>query len=302
MITSSFYSDNLFRAYPFKDNYSDDSTIAPRLYKTVAGAKIMVYAESAFVNNFPRAYLVSWMTLTDRYQLTFQVKDKTNVIVTKTITIPKTTPPFTKFTSDDKDAVVISLIIGDVSNISQSWYGLNMQLEPTCLLWYKHRGISNIYVVNQERHRLRLENNVIDPEYRKVYGKVDWWLQPEEGLTSISNGNPCLFNGGFNCTINQINLGQNLQFIPQTNAGLGEATEDIALGYTVIDDTYFVETSPAFNLRKDGIPTIANVVYHVSSATGPEILLVADTAISVRPELNISTIFIGVATLFGESC
>jgi hypothetical protein len=315
MITSSFYNDNLFRSYPFvaRDTGAAWNTLE-KVYKAVVGAKVMVYSESLFINNFPRAFLQHWITLTDTYQLTFLVTDKSDVTVRKIITIPKTTLPFTKISSNDNDGVVVSIIVGELSAITFNWFDLDLQLEPTCLLWYRHRGISKIYVVNQERHRLRLETSVIDADYRNLYGKVAWWLQPEEGLESIENGSPCLFNGGFNCEINQSSLEQKLQFIPQSNAGLGEATEDIALGYTtvstteLIDDvpttvtTLVVERSPAFNLRKDGLPTAENVVYHVSSAAGPEIILVSDTAVSVRPEINISTIFIGVAMLFGESC
>jgi hypothetical protein len=300
MISSSFYNDNLFRSYPFK--YDEGDTDTQILNQTIVGIKIMVYAGSSFTNSFPLAYLVNWVSLLDNYKLTFQIRDKTGITVNKQIIIPTETAPFTKIVSDDKDDVIVSIVTGKIPTITRDWLNINKQIEPTCLLWYRHRGISNIYVANQDRHRLKLDPEMIDSEYKNIYGTVNWWIQPEAGLLSISDGDPCLFDAGFNCEINRANITQEIRFIPREKEGLGAVSEDIALGYTVIDTGHIVEASPSSNLRKDGIPGHGNVVSYFCSAPGPDIVLTTETAVLVRSDLPSSTIFISVATLFGESC
>jgi hypothetical protein len=302
MITSSFYTDNLYRGYPFKTSPDEDPAVAPIL-RALVGLKVMVYAGSPFVNNFPRVFLIEWSTLRDRYLLTFQVRDKEGVSINNQIIIPKDTAIGARLSvKDTANEVTIAVVVGDVSDITGNWFNLNLQFEPTCLLWYLHRGVSTINVMNQERHRVQLDPEVIDEGYRNIYNKVSWWLQPCSSLETISSGQPCLFAGGFNCELRQLQQNRRLQFNPNEGAGIGVVDTDIPLGFISTSTSNVCERPPVSTLRRDGLPSHLDVIYFFCDAAGPDIVMTGDTSVLIRAEPDISTIFISVATLFGESC
>ena len=284
MATSSFYNDNLYRTYPF---VAADHSKIPNEW--LAGIKVCFRCGAGFPS-FPSVFLVSWHTESGQTVLKFSCEAGSK-IVQKTVAIPTGTTVFSSVRSDEESGIQVILIVGYVPLPDVQLLSLRLKVEPTCILWLQHRGISSVQVGNRPRKVLPLPDGV-DHEY---YGNVDWWSQGERFT------GPLLFKPGFNCRIHQ-RTSNRLQIEASVNAGAGEVTEDFSKGCIDLSGTIVCEESPVDYLRKDGLPNEENVLYAFCGAVGPHVRMIAASTIilTIRPEEH--TVIISVGNLGGGAC
>jgi len=297
MPTSTFSSDNLFRAYPFVA--TDDSPLFPT--KRIVGAKVLCGYGSYF-KSFPEVALIRWEVLSQFHHVTFRLAAG-NYSNSISMDIPRNTAPFTHFFSQESEDTRIRLTVGDLSDATQSFAIPSLRLEPTCILWLKHRGIRYIQVLNENRERLTEaieKNKVLTDEHKEAYLHSPLWQQPvliaNEGL---------LFSEGYNCEWSTSVIENRMMVRPRTNAGTGAVREFLSLGKTMVNIMWIdeiPENTSTMKLRPDGLPPQDRVLYAFSGATGPEITAERFQTIQVRNDVDAHTVSIAVASLNGKGC
>jgi hypothetical protein len=329
--TSSFYNDNLHRAYPFIAN-QPNSIPTPYL----VGIRVYCSYDAPF-ESFPSVYLTDWDIEASVHTVTFLCTDGTTEIV-KQVLIPAGTGMFQTVQSDDTDSICISVITGQLNNISLITKQLEvsgqvypvrpvkLQIEPVCVFWLRHRGISEIRIGNQARYRLETDAEGLPLEYAP---DSEWWNQPvidnvEDAL--CLQDQPLLFSEGWNCNLTLSQIDHKIGFGAREGAGLGEVSEDVPRGYivgriveeeigsgddktvrkTTVPDPengeILVESVPAPLLRFDGLPDNRLIVYSFCGAVGPDVLVQTSDTVLVRTDQSVCTIFVSVANLGGDSC
>ena len=307
MPTSTFYNDNLFRAYPFvaldkPSEYPNDNLFP---VKRIVGAKILCGFGSYF-RSFPDVELKHWEVLSLLHRVTFRLTagNYSNEIL---VEIPKNTPLFSHIFSKDSEHIRIRLTVGDLSDATQSFGTLSLRLEPTCILWLKHRGIDCIQVVNENRERLTEvihSNPVLSPEYKTAWLNTKFWRQPlligDEGL---------LFSEGSNCEWSTSVTDNRLIVWPRTCSGTGAVHEFQSLGVTSSGVGSALgglsEIPPDIDelkIRPDGLVHQNKVLFAFCGATGPEITAERKQSIQVRNDVDANTVSIAVASLNGKGC
>ncbi len=291
MPTSSFYNDNLFRTYPFVS--SDEAIVFPK--KRLVGAKVCCGYASPF-RSFPKARLTDWTVRAAEHRLTFQV-EADPVRVSVPVTIPKSPPPFTHIFSETVRETSIRVTVGDLAGATESFDDLDLLLEPTLVLWLKHRGVRSVRIGSESRDRLAscLYEGISDRQ-KKAYTEARWWRQD-----TILTG-PILFSEGYNCRLVAATTENALRFFPQAGAGLGETAEFVSLGTTLIDGRSILEFQENMPVRPDGLPPHDRLLFSFCGAGGPEIEASITETIEVRNDINASTVSIRVATLGAEGC
>jgi hypothetical protein len=301
MPTSTFFNDNLFRAYPFVA--TEEPTGFPT--KRIVGMKVLCGFGSYF-QSFPEVELNRWEVLSDRHRVTFWLHEGTysNHI---SMEIPKNTPQFAHLFSQESQHTRIRLTVGDLSDATQSFHGLSLRLEPTCILWLKHRGIDCIQVVNENRERLAEVingNPILSPEHKAAWLHTKFWRQPlligDEGL---------LFNEGSNCEWSTSLTENRLIVWPRVRCGTGQVREFQSLGVTssgagsALDGISEIPPNlDEMKIRPDGLLHQDNVLYAFCGATGPEITAERKQSIQVRNDVDANTVSIAVASLNGKGC
>lgn len=291
MPTSSFYNDNLFRTYPLIT--SDRSLLFPR--KRVVGIKILCSYDSPF-RSFPQARLTDWTVRTTEHRVIFLV-EAGEVRVSVPVIVPKSTSMFAHAFSEVVQNTSIRLTVGDLANETESFFGLNLPIEPTCVLWLKHRGVRSVRIGNASRDRLSsCLYEGISERRKKAYMESDWWRQ-EKVLTG-----PLLFSEGFNCRLVATTSENTLRFFPQAGAGQGETTEFVLLGTTLIDGRSIPEWSEDSPVRPDGLPDADRLLFSFCGACGAEIAATQTGTINMRNDMDMSTVSISVAALGSDGC
>jgi hypothetical protein len=187
MATSSFYNDNLFRTYPF---IAPHHSVIPNEW--LVGIKVCFNYGAGFTR-FPSVFLTDWQTQDGASSLRFSCEANGKAVL-KTVTVPADTLPFSRIVSDGEDLIQVILTVGQCPSDNIHKLNIRMQVEPACILWLQHRGISSVQVGNRPRRILDLPTGIEHPHY----GKVDWWKQGKE-MEQITG--PLLFSPGFNCRI-----------------------------------------------------------------------------------------------------
>ena len=291
MATSSFYNDNLYRAYPF---VSTDKTKIPSGW--VVGIKACFDFGAGF-SDFPAVFLTGWLTKNGRHNLQFTCEAE-NKRVQKTVSIPVIASCFERFVSeehedDETDAarIHIVLIVGNLPQENVNLSGIRLRVEPTRILWLQHRGISSVHVGNRPRNALPLPEGIEHAYYRKRR----WWQQGDKFT------GPLLFYSGFNCRIHSRALNR-LQIEAAVAAGHGEVTEDISKGCIADFSTIVCEEPPIDYLRKDGLPDDENVLYAFCGAMGHHVQMISTSTVilTVKPEEH--TVIISIGNLGGSVC
>lgn len=293
MTTSSFYNDNLFRTYPLVTN--DRSSLFPR--KRIVGIKILCSYDSPF-RSFPRVYLTDWTVRATEHRVMFAVESD-DVQVSVPVIVPKSTSKFAHIFSEIVQSVSVRLTVGDLTGETDSFSGLELPIEPTRVLWLKHRGVRNVRIGNASRDRLpACLYDGISERQKKAYTEAEWWYQEE-----ILSG-PLLFNEGFNCRLVAAMTENTLRFFPSAGTGLGEVSEFISLGTTLIDGRSVPElpTDIDMPVRPDGLPHADQLLFSFCGATGPEIEAAATETIDVRNDVDGSSVSISVASLGSDEC
>jgi hypothetical protein len=293
MATSSFYSDNMFRSYPF---VADQTTPLP--VNRLAGIK-MCFLYGAKISAFPVVKLDSWyVSYNGSHTLTFSCIAPNNTI-TKYVTIPPNTPPLTRVVSDDADDIYITLITGRLIGETESFSELDLRVEPTCIVWLQHRGISRIRIGNQARYKLDQDSEgkdlIYDPD-------SEWWNQPVEGAGEIQD-KPLLFSDGWNCNASLSQIDTKISLNAVESGGLGEVSEDLPRGYILGKfNEPLEEQVPSPQLRYDGLPNYKLITYSFCGATGPDVAVLTTDTVLVRADQSVFTLYVSVANLGGDSC
>jgi hypothetical protein len=291
MATSSFYNDNLFRTYPFVT--SDEAIAFPK--KRLASAKICCGYASPF-RSFPRARLTDWTVRAAEHRLTFLVTAD-DIEISVPVTIPSSAPKFAHLFSDTVQEISVRLTVGDLMGETESFHELNLALEPTLVLWLRHRGVRSVRIGSESRDRLpSCLYEGISERQRKAYSEAKWWRQD-----SILTG-PLLFSAGYNCRLVAASAENMLRFVPQAGAGLGETAEFVSLGTTLIDGRSIRELQENMPVRPDGLPHADRLLFSFCGAMGSEIEATATETIEVRNDIDASTVSIRVAALGAEGC
>ena len=292
MATSSFYQDNLFRAYPFE--HKDGSKLNTRY---IVAAKVICSYASPFTS-FPRVYLKDINVRTASHQLTFVCTDgqtSTNVSLDVPLTTPVGQPVFSKVQAD----TVVQCVFGDYSatatSSNQKYY-----LEPPCVLWLRHRGIAKIVVGNENRARLPATS--LPPNaasyVKDAYLNPGFWKQDQEIYQE-----PLLFSEGYNCELIPSISDNAIRFLPKVNAGMGPVEEFAMLGTTRVNSRDVIEEQiKDSRIRPDGLPSNDLVLYSFCGATGTEIVHVPTQTVSMRNDLDASTVSISMTSLNGTEC
>ena len=296
MTTSSFYHDNLFRAYPLE--VTDASLGFPT--KRIVAAKITCSFGSPYTS-FPRVFLTDWEVRSSQHQVHFLCTD--GMVQTRlSVSVPRGAEPFTRYDSGDVNETRIRMIVGELADVTESRSNLSLRLEPTCVLWLKHRGIRRIQFANASRPRLRSAIYPgISSERREAYEKALWWCQDQ-----LVQGEPLLFREGSNCLIVISSMENRVLFFPQAGSGIGAVQEFVSLGSTVSLGTRVNEIPEILPedlaLRPDGLPPAEGILYAFGGATGPEISLIPNETIQIRNDRDSSTASIAVVGLHGKGC
>lgn len=296
MITSTFYNDNRFRSYPFVT----PAAASPFPNKRIVAAKVTCSYASPYAS-FPTVLMTGWEVRSREHRLTFTCSDGIEQAVL-TVLIPKDAGLFTHHRSDEQRDTRIRVTIGDLSDATESFVGLNppLRLEPVCLLWLKHRGVRSIRLGNANRPRLPAAIYPgISFERKDAWERTRWWLQER----SIQN-EPLLFSEGCNCSLTVSTLGNRILFTPQLNAGLGPVRELVSLGGSeafgsLLDE--FPDPLPE-HVRPDGLPYPDRMLASFCGATGPEITWIPNETVGVRNDLDASTVSIHLVGLHGKGC
>ena len=287
MATSSFYNDNLYRTYPF---VAEDHSVIPDDW--LVGLKVC-FNHGAGFKSFPSVFLTRWRTENGESTLEFSC-EAADKVVSKSVVIPSDTPPMTRIVSDDTEMIQIVLIVGHCPLGGIEKTGLRVKAEPTCTLWYQHRGITSVQVGNRPRRYVPLPDGV-ESEH---YGKAEWWKQGQDDAVIVG---PLLFNQGFNCRIHP-RAGNRLQLDAVRGAGRGVVSDEISRGCADISGTMVCEEPPAEFLRMDGLPDVGSVLYSFCGAVGPHVRMTSTSTIRLTAEPEQHTILIGVGNLGGGAC
>ena len=304
MPTSSFYNDNLFRTFPFIT--TEEARDFPT--KRIVAAKVLCSFGSPY-ESFPSVSLTSWTVMPASHRLVFRCTAKDQVVEVP-LDIPKTLAPFSHVFSEIVDETRVHLTTGDLTNITQSLPYLSLQLEPTCILWLKHRGIRRVQVLNESRNRLPaiLSQQVppLNSALSTAYEDATHWYQPivlqETGL---------LFSDGYNCEWTASGVGNRMLVRFLVDAGLGAVQSFPLLGETQIvqntgyGTTYHTvaeEDSEDNRLRPDGLPQHDHILYTFSGAVGPVVSATQMQTIRLRNDTDGHTVSVVVATLGGKGC
>ena len=311
MATSSFYNDNLYRTYPFV------TAGLPKIpHEWLVGIKVCCDYSSGFPA-FPTVRLLSWQTQSEGHALRFLCEAKSEgaaFSITKIVTIPADTSCFERVLSDDSAGIQIIIIAGNLPQSAD--VSVDLQVEPTSVLWFPHRGISSVQTGNRPRRFIPLPDGLDQPHY----GNALWWKRgerptgeeavDESTAPSKISGVPLLFSPGFNCRVHARGS-RRLQIEAGFKAGLGEVTEDISKGCA---DTSFVfgvdvgeqgticEEPPTEYLRKDGLPNYENALYAFCGALGPHIQLVTSSTVSLTLKPEEHTLVVCAGNLGGSAC
>ena len=167
MATSSFYNDNLYRTYPF---VADNHSIIPNEW--LSGIKVRMNYGAGFTL-FPSVFLTEWQTEDEHHVLTFSC-ESAGRIISKTVSILAGTPTFARVVSDADQRIQITLIVGNLPTERISQTGMRLRIEPTCILWLIHRGITSVEVGNRARRVLPLPDRVEHEFYGKAEGGSRW--------------------------------------------------------------------------------------------------------------------------------
>jgi len=296
MPTSSFYHDNVYRAYPFT------ATPTPSPFPTdrVAAANVVCSYDSPYPS-FPTVLLTDWEVRSQQHRVRF-LCSADDVETTLTVLIPKEAEPFQHFFSEEVNATRIRMTIGSLRQATDSFSGLHLRLEPTCILWLKHRGIKRIQIANASRPRLSSAAwQGISPERQEAYEHTAWWTQER-----VIENEPLLLAEGNNCRLHATSLDNRLLFIPQVNGGSGPVREFVSLGRTRVRETMVDELpdrSPEdIPVRPDGLPPNERILYSFCGATGPEIESVPNETVLFRNDRDTSTVSVQVVGLLGKKC
>ena len=295
MPTSTFYNDNLFRTYPFR------TTVESQRFPTsrIVGAKILCSFAAPF-QTFPTAQLIRWDVRSQEHRLTFRVESgQTRIEVP--VLVPKESSPFTTVFSDEIQGITIRLTLGNLAGQSDSFSNLHLPLEPTCLVWMKHRGLARILFANASRARLpSCLYDGIPNSLATAYTTAAWWLQGE-----ISDC-PLLFQEGFNCSIDLAVTENKLLFFARPGAGQGPVQEFIPLGSASVDGKMVPEIPEwrpdNISVRPDGLPPNDQVLYVFSGAVGPDITHQTSRTVQVRNDIDPYTVSVTVAGPGGTDC
>jgi hypothetical protein len=312
MPTSSFYNDNIYRCYPFVAAYNESARDAD-IYRRIVSVKIFVYSSAVFTK-FPLAELVKWETVGTNYRITFSVfnldenGDKT-IDKSAVITFPKNAPRFARVDSGKAtDEIFIQLVVGDLPESTPDYTG-SIRLEPTCVIWYQHRGVDSVYVVNKFRPRMKLSNNFTYVEgYKPIYNNPDYddllWWQGQDNLRFVPANKdipePLIFSEGYNCNIYDIGMQSTLVFMPEPGAGAGVVATEISQGRLDTDTGLnIIEQSPdgGVKYRIDGLPKNENVIYSIAGVPGPNVEINAADGVLVTPINNLHWITVEIAAL-----
>ena len=292
MATSSFYNDNLYRTYPF---VAECHSIIPNEW--LSGIKVRMNYGAGFTV-FPSVFLTEWRTEDAHHVLTFSCEAESRII-SQTVVIPEDTPPFTRVLSGADQRIQITLVVGNLPADRISQTGMRLRIEPTCILWFIHRGIASVQVGNRARRVLPLPDRV----EHEFYDKAEWWQQGEpDGQQTIVN-QPLLFSPGYNCRIYP-RVGNRLQFEAVGGRGQGEVATDLSKGFAEVSGTMIheEETIPTNYLRKDGLPNESEVLYAFCGALGPHVRMAATSTIRLTAEPEKHGITISVGNLGGDIC
>jgi len=288
MATSSFYNDNLYRTYPLVT--SDASAAFP--HKRLVGAKVLCSFGSPY-QSFPTATLVEWTVRSSQHRLLFLCKAGETTVPVPVI-IPTQTGLFGQVFSEVVEETRIRVTVGDLDRETQSISGLDLPLEPTCVLWLKHRGVRSIHLGNASRERvLAVLDECSTAEQRTAYQEADWWRQE----TEIAGG-PFLLAEGYNCSLVSSVVENSIRFQPQAGAGRGVVSEFLSLGFTLVGDRMVPEISEENPfpddcfLRPDGLPRHDRILRSFCGLGGPEITAVTGKSVQVRNDLDSSTVSI----------
>ena len=296
MPTSSFYHDNLYRAYPFMA--SDPPSQFPT--ERIVAAKVVCSYGSTYPS-FPTVRLTGWEVRSQQHRVHF-LCSAGKVQTGLTVLVPKETEPFQHVFSDEVNDTRIRLTIGSLHQAIDSYSGLDLPLEPTCVLWLKHRGIKRIQLANASRPRLStaIYPGISDAR-KEAYEQAAWWVQEQ-----MIGGCPLILAEGCNCRLVATSFDHRLLFIPQANAGSGVVREFVSLGVTRVQGTMLDEVPDSLPadtfVRPDGLPPGDRILYSFCGATGPEIELVSNETVLFRNEIDPSTVSVRVVGLLGKKC
>jgi len=289
MATSSFYNDNLYRAYPF---VAEGEPAIPNEW--LVGLKINFNFGGGF-SHFPSVVLTDWLSSGSDFVLIFSCEDATGKKVARQVKVPSALLPFKRVVSDLGD-IQFSLIVGNLPPAGAEKTGLNLRVEPTRILWLQHRGIASVQVGNRARNVVALP---VGSEY-DTYGEVEWWRQSVKEVSRIKG--PLLFSPGFNCRV-YARAGNRLQVDAVPGGGLGEVQEDISKGCIDLLGKIVCEETPEDHpFRKDGLLDEGQVLYAFCGAVGPHIRMTATSTVRLTAQLEDNTITIGVGNLGGRPC
>jgi hypothetical protein len=296
MPTSSFYHDNLYRAYPFT------ATPVPSPFPTerIAAANVVCSCGSPYPS-FPTVLLTDWEAGSGRHRIRF-LCSAGDVQTALTIIVPKDIEPFRHVFSEEVNATRIRVTIGSLRQATDSFSGLALRLEPTCVLWLKHRGIQRIQIANASRPRLSSAVYPgIDPDRKAAYEHAVWWAQGR-----IIENEPLLLAEGSNCRLQATRSDNRLLFAPQSHGGSGPVREFVSLGATPGLDKMVDEVPDRLPegvlVRPDGLPPGERILYSFCGATGPEIESVPNETVLFRNDRDSSTVSVQVVGLLGKKC
>lgn len=291
MPTSTFYNDNLFRTYPF---ITDDRSL-PFPKKRLVGLKICCSFDSPF-RSFPTARLTGWTVRSAEHRLMFLV-EADDVRVAVPVTVPKSTSKFAHVFSEPVQNTSVRLTVGDLAGETDSFSDLDLPIEPTLVLWLRHRGIRSVRIGSESRDRLAAcLYEGISERQKKAYTEARWWRQD-----AVLSG-PILFSEGYNCRLVAAVSENTLRFFPQAGAGLGTVSEFVSLGTTLIDGRSIREVPETIPVRPDGLPYADRLLHSFCGACGPEIEAAVTKTIEVRNDIDMSTVSIRVAALGSGEC
>lgn len=292
MPTSSFYNDNLFRTYPLVT--SDESVAFPK--KRLVGAKVLCSYGSPY-EKFPTVSLVSWLVRPSRHRLTFRCTDGTTAI-DLAVDVPTGTGRFEHVHSNVVAETSLRVTVGALERETESFDKLDLPLEPTCVLWLKHRGVRSVRLGNESRDRLPSVYDAVDPLRKKAYADTGLWLQE-----IVLADTPLLLAEGYNCALVLSPVDHSIRFQPQSGAGRGAVAEFVPLGGALVDGQWLPESLPDdIIVRPDGLPPHDRILRSFCGAPGPEVTAVANRTIQVRNDVDASTVSVGVPPLGENEC
>ena len=296
MATSSFYHDNMSRAYPF----TATQTPSPFPTDRIVGAKVVCSYGSSYPS-FPVVVLTDWEVRTQQHRVRF-LCSAGDVQTALTVLVPKETGLFQHVYSEEVNETRIRLTTGSLRQATDSFSGLNLRLEPTCVLWLKHRGVKRIQIANASRPRLLSAiDQETSPERKEAYEHAAWWVQER-----IIENEPLLFAEGSNCRLHATSLDHRLLFVPQANGGSGPVREFVSLGVTRALGTMVDEIPDQLPeeiiVRPDGLPPNERILYSFCGVPGPEIESVPNETVLFRNDKDSSTVSIQVVGLLGKKC